>query len=334
MIRIINNIRHLILFTIVLLPSLLFGQGSNYTGPYEKSLSLEYKEKNDFVIDGLEFSSSDGKCITLWGCENVVIRNCKFKDVFVDAAVYVQGSTNVTITNCQFENVQAGLIVSRGKGGIKFENNSVKNIVGDLHGGSRFSQAVQFIESNGPGNSISYNVIENIPGESFPEDIINIFHSNGTAESPIIIKGNWIRGGGPSASGGGILMGDWGGSYQIAEDNILVNPGQYGMGIGGGHDIILRNNKIYAKQQPFTNVGLSICNWTQKETGPSSNIIVENNSINWTNKEGAISTAWVYENMHDACPDWQKASIPDLSITEDILPNNILNRNALEAKEQ
>lgn len=328
-----------IILVILMLPSLAYSQGASYSGPYEISSPLTYTNEKNLIIEGLGFTNSDslvsgGRCISLWNCENVIIRNCKFQDVTLNTAVYANESTNITVTNCVFENVSKAFLAGNCKGWIKFEENNVKNVVGNLYGGSVFSQAVQFNSCVGPGNSISYNVVENIPGESSPEDAISIFHSNGTAESPIIIRGNWIRGGGPSASGGGILLGDWGGSYQIAEDNILVNPGQYGMGIAGGHDMIIKNNKIYARQQSFTNVGLSICNWTQKQTGPSSNIVVENNSINWTKKDGSINTAWIYENMYEAFPDWQKADIPDLSITEDILPDIILNRNAMETKEQ
>jgi len=336
--QVIKKLNGLISLTFLMLPSLLFSQGSNYSGPYEKSPPLVYTRQQNIVIEGLEFTNkdlsvSDGRCITLWNCENVIIKNCKFKDVLMKTAIYAENSTNVTIINCVFENIQVGLLAGNCNGGIKFEENDIKNIVGDLYDGSRFSQAVQFNQCNGPGNSISYNVIENIPGESSPEDIINIFHSNGTAESPIIIRGNWIRGGGPSGSGGGILIGDWGGSYQIAEDNILVDPGQYGMGIAGGHDMTLRNNKIYARQQPFTNLGLSIVNWTIEETGPSYNIIIENNKVNWTNKDGTFNIAWFSGHMREAFPDWEKASVRDPSIFKDILPDVILNRAGIETPE-
>lgn len=322
-------------FLFLMLPSTLFSQGSNYNGPYETSPPLVYTDQKNIVIEGLEFTNtdsivSDGRCITLTNCENVIIRNCKFKNVPLNAAIYANGSSNITVTNCVFENVQAGLRGHKCEGGIKFENNDLKNIVGDLSGGSRFSQAVQFDKCNGPDNSISYNVIENIPGESSPEDVINIFHSNGTAESPIIIRGNWIRGGGPSGSGGGILIGDWGGSYQIIENNILVDPGQYGLQIAGGHNMTIRNNKVYGRQQPFSNVGLVIVNWTSKQTGPSYNITVENNRINWTNRDGVFNTAWFAGNMQEVVSDSQKEVIRDPSITQNILPEVILNSTEMD----
>jgi len=70
-----------------------------------------------------------------------------------------------------------------------------------------------------------------------------------TSQGIKFVRGNWIRGGGPSTSGGGINIGDYGGSYQITENNILVNPGQYGIGISGGNNMIMRNNKVYGKKK-------------------------------------------------------------------------------------
>ena len=47
-----------------------------------------------------------------------------------------------------------------------------------------------------------------------------------------------------------------GGSGQVIEDNILVNPGQYGIGIAGGANMIVRRNKIFGEVLPWANVGL------------------------------------------------------------------------------
>jgi len=105
------------------------------------------------------------------------------------------------------------------------------------------------------------------------------------------------------------------------------------MGIGGGHDMTLRNNKVYARQQPFTNVGLSIVNWTIEQTGPSYNIVIENNAINWISKDGSVGTAWFSPHMREAFPDWEKANVRDPSIFKDILPDVILNRAGIETPE-
>ena len=192
---------------------------------------------------------------------------------------YIIAKTLQLIDNT-FEDVQSALIASTSQG-IKFDYNDVTNVVGGLRGGNGVGVLAQFIQVTGAGNSVSYNVNENFEGQSAPEDLININQSSGTAQSPIVVRGNWIRGGGPSVSGGGINLGDLNGAYQIAEDNILVDPGQYGVAISGGHDMTLRNNTVYSKREPYNNVGLIAVNWYE---GQSYNITVAENKINYTNK--------------------------------------------------
>ena len=327
MINVIKNSKYLILLCLLMVSSLTYAQGSRYTGTFKKSEPLEYKYQKNIVIEGLEFSSANGRAITLWGCENVIIKNCKFKDVNIKMAIYSEKGSNILVTDCSFENVHQAFVASGGTGNIRFEYNDVKNVLGTLRGGTAQSQAVQYRISNGPGNSISYNVIENIEGKSSPDDNINVFNSSGTPESPIRVANNWIRGGGPSLSGGGILLGDWGGSHQIAENNIIVNSGGYGMGIAGGNNMTLRNNKIYSKRRPVASVGLSICNWTEsKTTGKSYNITVENNEINWTHRDGYYNTAWFSEGMRKLVPNWRIQGIRNSNIDASILPEIILGR--------
>lgn len=309
-----------------MIPLLTFGQGSRYTGTYKKSDPIEYKNKNGIVIDGLEISATNEYCIVLWDCNNIIIKNCKFGPTTKMRAIYLYGCTDITIVDCTFENVQTGLLASLCKGNIKFEHNDVKNILGELKGGTKYANMVQFNDCSGAGNSISYNVCENLEGQSSVEDIINMFKSNGTPESPIRITNNWLRGGGPSPSGGGILLGDHGGSHQIAENNILVNPGQYGMGIAGGHNMTLRNNKIYSKKQSFTNVGIVVNNWTPDKTGESYNITIDNNQVNWTHKDGYYNTAWVSGGMREIVKDWYNQGLRNPNITEKILPEIIFQR--------
>ncbi len=326
MINAIKN-KHFIVLISLMFPFLIFGQGARYTGNYKKSDPIEIVNKNNIIIEGLEFNNLNGIAITLWGCKNITIKNCKFTNINIKTAIYSEKGSNVVVTDCTFKNVQEAFIASGGTGNIKFEYNDIKNVLGSLRGGSASSQAVQYRYCSGPGNSITYNVIENIEGESSPDDNINIFFSHGTPDSPIRVANNWIRGGGPSDSGGGILLGDWGGSYQIAENNIVVNPGQYGMGIAGGNNMTLRNNKIYSKKRAFTNVGFSICNWTEdKTTGSSYNITVENNQVNWTHRDGFLHMWFIWKNMKDVLKG-KESNIQNLNLDESLLPDIIINRS-------
>ncbi len=182
---------------------LSYGQGSRYTGSYAKSATIQHVGKSNFVIEGLEFTSNDRDLIVLYSCENVVIKNNSFAASPAKRGIYLDNCKNITIVDNTFDNVHTGLVAHNSRG-IKFEYNDVKNVGGPMKEEDKNNGFVALFDKvNGEGNSISYNVSENIFGQSSPGDLINLNQSNGTAQSPIMVKGNWIRGGGPSPSGGG-----------------------------------------------------------------------------------------------------------------------------------
>lgn len=150
---------------------------------------------------------------------------------------------------------------------------------------------MQFNEVNGSGNQITCNVSDGTtPGyKNGTEDQINMWMSSGTAASPISITYNKIRGGGPSTSGGGIIAGDGGGSYITIDTNILVNPGQYGVSIAGGHDNKMLNNKIYSGAFAWTNIGAFV--WNQYAPA-AYNEEVSGNRVNWLNSSGVANNWW------------------------------------------
>lgn len=320
------NYTIILIFALLSLPFLtLYGQGARYAGEYKASPALQYVNKNNFVIENLDFSGIDGDVIGLYGCENVIIRNNRFTNS-KKRGIYLIGCKNITIIDNTFDHVHTALRASTSQG-VKFDYNDVYNIGGPLKESNDTNNGfvAHFIQVTGAGNSISHNAAENIYGESSPGDLINVNQSHGTAQSPIIVKGNWLRGGGPSKSGGGILIGDLGGSFQIAEDNILVDPGQYGMGIGGGHNMILRNNKVYAKRQAFTNVGFSIANWSENQTGRSHSITFEGNTVNYTNRDGVKGNSWwIAENMKPV--NGLTTNRYDSSLSSSILPSQLIGR--------
>lgn len=289
--------------------------GSKYTGTYHSSLTIYYKGVENIIISERIITAESGiNGIYLDSCKNVIIMNNRVYDVLDKFGIYLWKCENITIINNELDRCFTGVRASLSTG-IKFLYNDMKNVYGTLNAGKR-GQMIQLINCYGAGNIIGYNVCENMFGENGAEDVISIFESDGTEESPILVKGNWIRGGGPSKSGGGILLGDMGGSHQIAEDNILVNPGQYGIGIAGGHDMTLRNNIVYSEQTHNANVGIVGHNWYEAKKGPSYNNLIDGNQIHWINHEGNRNDWWItMEN---------KGTNVHAELDKNILPEQIL----------
>lgn len=278
---------------------------------YTPSLPLRLHNISDSTISGLAITNPKGHCIQLSNCKNIKIVNCKLgpsKGNGVD----IYSCQGITIEFNWMEEIQSGVYALDSKS-IVVENNQVKNVQGPFPRG----QMAQFDKVNGGGSRINYNRCENIPEASYPEDAVNIYKSNGTEDDPIQVIGNWIRGGGPSESGGGIMTGDGGGSYILVEDNILVNPGQYGIAIASGTHIMIMNNLVYGKQLPFANVGLYV--WNQYDSECADNI-VEGNIINYTNKDGVKNPCWDAEN----CPNTLFNNQCGADIDSTILPEQIL----------
>lgn len=300
------------------LKSVGLAQGNAYFGPYSFSSPIVWTAKNNELISGLEIHNQTGNCIFLSNCNNVIIQNCKLGPSKGEGVKLIS-CTNITITNCSMDSVETGVYALNSQGVILIYND-VKNVQGPMPRG----QIVQFDKIYGSNNRINYNVGENITGQSNPEDGISLYMSGGTIGDPIQIVGNWIRGGGPSPSGGGIMCGDNGGANIVVRDNILVNPGQYGIAIAGGTNITVKNNKVYGKKQAFTNTGLYI--WNQNNT-PCYSDTVSNNQINWTNSSGIPNGAWNGANCGNVI-GWSSNNF-NAAIDSTILPIKIIGKNIL-----
>jgi len=278
-----------------------------------RSDPVKYDGLNNITISNLQISNLSGHCIQLSNCSDIIIRNCNLGPSLGEG-VFVYNCSNITIMNCYIHTVESGIVADTCTG-IKVLGNRVKNVNGPMPRG----QMVQFGNVTGIGNRINYNIGENIPGQSNPEDEISLYRSSGTVSDPIQVIGNWIRGGGPSTSGGGIMTGDEGGAYIIVADNILVNPGQYGITIASGHDITIRNNKIFGKQQKFSNVGLSAYRQYPINTYAIS---IMDNEVNFTNKDGELNNFWNSETC-GTVNGWNTNKY-NANLSESILENNII----------
>ncbi|UKT64890.1 right-handed parallel beta-helix repeat-containing protein [Pedobacter mucosus] len=283
---------------------------------YASSPSIDLYDKHDITISGKSLTGGSAPVIKLNNCSNIRIIGNRLSNSS-DVGIYLYNCKNITIEDNFFTNVSTGVYADHTQGGIVVNGNQFLNMQGPFPRG----QFVQFNNVKGAGSSISNNRGENIIGRSYAEDAISLYQSEGTASSPILINGNLIRGGGPSLSGGGIMLGDQGGSYLYASDNILVDPGQFGMAIAGGHHVTVVNNTIFGRQQLFTNVGLyvnDIGGWR------TSDCKVTNNKVRYYNKTNYQNNAWLSPNS--VKPEGWDANIWGAEIDPSLLPSQLITK--------
>ena len=288
--------------------------GAAFCGPYKASRAIALNNTSNISISGLEISGAHGICIYLTNCNNIKIEKCKLGPS-TDCAIELYNCTNITITDCRITDVASGVFAIQSHG-INVHHIDVKNVLGPFPRG----QMVQFDMVSGAGNRVNYNICENILGKSYAEDAISMFETYGTPNDPVQIMGNWIRGGGPSKTGGGIMAGDSGGAYMLIRDNIVVNPGQYGIGIASGTHIKIIHNKIYSKRQTFSGTGVYI--WNQYRTKACALDTIAENSTHWVNDEGKPDNYWDAGNC-GAVSGWE-TNIIDTTINESLLPEIII----------
>lgn len=301
--------------------------GSRVHGGYTeiRTTPTVLSNPQNIVIENICFDSDnylETTSLTLWGGNNVIIRNCKFRGKSRERALYVAGATNITLYNCVFENIYAGARIEQCLGAIRSFSNDYINIRAGFDGGYTTGGAWQFTYSEGGDYRVQDNIYEGIVGESSIEDVYNLYSCPFDDDSPLINRNNWIRNGGPGDTSGGALMGDDDGTVKskraIIENNILVNPGQYGIQISGGDYGILRNNKVYSAQKPWSNVGLVAANWAGD--GSVGNVVA-NNQIKWTGRSGTDSPYWVHQSA-GVLEGWETNNF-NAPIDESILPVKI-----------
>ncbi|HVS93021.1 MAG TPA: right-handed parallel beta-helix repeat-containing protein [Mucilaginibacter sp.] len=243
--------------------------------PYKASAPIVLKNQSNVTISGDSISGGTGPCISLTNCTNVHITKCKLCNGTTVYAVGVQlaGCKNVTIDYCFFTKVATG-VYAQASTKINVNANQFLNMMGPYPRGAY----VQFNNVSGGGNRITNNRGECVVGQSNPEDGINLYKCNGLPNDAILVSGNMLRGGGPSTTGSGITVGDQGGSYELVQNNILVNTGTDGMQVAGGTYIMMRNNIIYGSATPISHVGLGFGNYSGLAC---NNITITGNQVKW-----------------------------------------------------
>lgn len=296
-----------------------------HSGYTVRTTPMVLNNPNNLIIENICFDSDFYKhtySIIIWGGQNIIIRNCKFRGMGRLRSIHVTGATNVVIYNCVFENVNMGIRLEQCTGPARVFSNDFINIRGFIDGGPILGGACQITYASGSDVRVQDNIYQGQVGESAIEDVYNLYSCAFSDSNYMINRNNWIREGGPGDTSGGALIGDDDGQIKsknaIIENNIFVQPGQYGLSIAGGTNGIIRNNKVYTPKRPWTNVGIIGINWAG---GKSTGTVIENNQIKWTNRQGNDAPYWVHETVQPI-GGWETNNF-NAPINENILPAKI-----------
>ena len=229
------------------------------------------------IIDGKSFTNTNSAnqfgsaIVVIGGTGTFIIRNSRFHETAGEAVQFENFNGDVIIEDNLFDNVNNG-IYGLNSGRFQIQRNQFVNVNGARNGKG---QAVQLNNCDFPGAFIKHNRCEGFQGESYQEDWFSCFASDGASGNPIKIDSNWIRGGGPSATSGGITTGDNGGGWIRIKGNRIHNSGNHMFAIAGGDNIILDGNVGYQELFPWSRTGL----YAYGNAATCTNMTVTNNNI-------------------------------------------------------
>jgi nitrous oxidase accessory protein NosD len=247
-------------------------------------VSIKLESCSDITI-----SACDLRSIELIDCQDITIRNCYIHDS-ARIGVQIGAGHGIVVEGCRLENLSTG-VYACGAQSVQVRGNFGRNFQGPLPRG----QLAQFDSVTGPGNAICDNYGINERGHSHPEDVINLYQSTGTANSPILVENNYVTGDPTAGSmdksenGSGIMLGDLGGAHILCRKNVILAAGQCGLGVAGGTDIRVEDNLILGGISNVTTSGLYVWNQSSK---PSDHVTVIHNRVSWLNKDGEETSWW------------------------------------------
>ncbi|MCC5941940.1 MAG: hypothetical protein JJU37_10395 [Balneolaceae bacterium] len=199
-----------------------------------------------------------------------------------NAAITLWNSENISIENSYFENVLSGIRLVNSKGPLQVLNNEA------LNPGRNFFQCNN---CEGGGIRINGNSLEHTTGfgNSILEDWFNLWESEGTHNDYIQIKNNRARvilsnGQATKVSNSGcmVLLGDNGGKFQQAKNNIGVNPGNCGIGLASGKNMYISENKMYSAAVPgVSNVAFYSINFYSPKSCKYHHFVSQSNIADW-----------------------------------------------------
>lgn len=231
--------------------------------------------------EGFDWNALTPQAPTTYNGSTIVVENKSFTNLNVGVNngddVYVTGNVNITFKNCYFgTSIRKGISIENATGTIRIENcvfnaneAAVHVVTSTVVFQMENSQCVnpwgaplckgQFFQAASATMTNSYIrdcSMKSFRGLGSTEDWISFFNSGGTSSSRFMVEGNLLQGGGPSISGGGIMLGDHGGSYVTVQNNKLNDPGNYQIAASGGNNFIVQNNLAYSTNTGYSRIAM------------------------------------------------------------------------------
>ncbi|WP_421883328.1 right-handed parallel beta-helix repeat-containing protein [Methylibium sp.] len=234
--------------------------------------------------------SGPGNCVSIApGATNVLIEEVEIGPCgdTSDNSLGVRigtGARDITIRRTDTHHVSGCLYSDAGVNPVVYDRNRCTSIRGpnDRRQASR-GQMVQLngVRGGAKGSKITCNVSDQTGTDHAVEDHINLYNSAGLPNDRTEVAYNRLRGGHPTSnSGSGIMTGDGSlGGHIWAHHNTIVNVRNVGIGVAGGVDVLVENNRIFMRmpEAQFVNQGIYV--WSQGG-GTCSGHTVRNNRVN------------------------------------------------------
>lgn len=303
--------------------------GGTYTGSWESTNpdvpAVRISTSEPVVIEGASIRTNGAHFVKVdrgYGAD-VTVRDTRGyavqpRPLGAYAGRFLQAETyeRIIVENSYLEGTGGIYMLDSEPGAVvRIMRNRARNIDGRFsdgaggYDGQRYVQFVQFDKGNAVDVEIAYNEVINEPYESRVEDVISLYNTYATSDTPVRIHNNFIRGAYPadpatdSFSGGGIMLGDGTGrnEYLYAYDNQVVATSNYGIAISAGSHSRIENNRIvscgYANGPDgeffvaSQNVGVYI--WNMHGSTSYSDNAGSGNVIGWMTEPAQRNDWWV-----------------------------------------
>jgi len=274
--------------------------------------TIEVIDIRNYTRHGIVSDGSTNVTLSYLMFENIAPDYCKTSVCGQnEGAIMFTNSENIRVQFSDFTNVASGIRFKHSTGPLVASNNEA------LNPGRNFFQCDN---CQGSGIRVNNNSLEHTTGygNTTLEDWINLFQSDGTSGDYIQVNNNRARvilnnGQATKVSNSGcmVILGDFGGEYQEAKNNIAVNPGNCGIGIASGNFINVQNNKMYSKFiDGISNVGFY--SWKNPSEAPScSHHTFEGNMANYIYAQDPNQS-----NYGDQNHAWTDGSCGNTQITD------------------